>query len=230
MQDQYLSVLAGTGLFADIGRTELEIMMNCMQPRICEFKKNDLITVAGDRFDSIGILLKGEAVVARDNAAGDRTIMNFLKPGDMFGEMVVFSRNSVWPATVIAQEACAVFFLAREKIVGECGNVCSWHQTLIQNMLRIVSERALALYKRVEYLSIRSMRGKLGTFLLEQYQKAGREDFELPMNRNELAEFLNVSRPSMSRELSRMRDEGIIDFRLSRMRIKDLKALRDLAE
>lgn len=200
------------------------------QPRIREYKKNDLITVAGDRFDSIGILLKGEAMVTKENAAGDRTIVNFLRPGDMFGEMVAFARNSVWPGTVIAQYPCTVFFLAREKIVGRCGNVCSWHQTLIRNMLRIVSEEALKLYGRLEYLWIKSMRGKISALLLEQYQQTGKAEFDLPMNRNEMAGFLNVSRPSMSRELSRMRDEGIINFHRSGICIRNLAALKQMVE
>ncbi|NPV92698.1 MAG: Crp/Fnr family transcriptional regulator [Firmicutes bacterium] len=205
-------------------------MMNCMQPRICEYRKNDLITVAGDRFDSIGILLRGEAMVTKDDAAGNRTIMSFLRPVDMFGEMVAFARDSVWPSTVIAQEPCAAFFLAREKIVGHCGNVCSWHQTLIRNMLRIVSERAMQLHRKLDYLGMKSMRGKLSAFLLEQHHRTGRLDFELTMNRNEMADFLNVSRPSMSRELSRMRDEGIIGFHLSSIRILDLETLKGMVE
>ncbi|MDI3535450.1 MAG: family transcriptional regulator, dissimilatory nitrate respiration regulator [Thermosediminibacterales bacterium] len=154
--------------------------------------------------------------------------MTLLKPGDMFGEMVAFSSQFQWPSTIQAQESCKAFFLGREKIVGECKKMCPWHRMLIQNMLRIISERALILNKKIEYLSIKSLRGKISAYLLEQYKNARNTTFTLPLNRNELAEFLNVSRPSMSREICRMRDEGIIDFHLSTVRIIDVEALKNM--
>jgi len=144
----------------------------------------------------------------------------------MFGEMLVFSRASTWPANVQAQNSCTVFFIQREKIIGECEKMCSWHRTLIQNMLVIISERALMLNKKLEYLSIKSIRGKLSKFLLEESKKAGNLTFMISMNRNELADFLNVSRPSMSREMCLMRDEGIIDFHLSSIKILNVEALK----
>jgi CRP-like cAMP-binding protein len=94
----------------------------------------------------------------------------------------------------------------------------------------IVSERAIALSRKVEYLSIKSIRGKISTYLLEQYKKAGKAIFMLPMNRNEMADFLNVSRPSLSREMCKMRDEGIIDFHRASILVKDVRALIRMAE
>jgi DNA-binding transcriptional regulator LsrR (DeoR family) len=82
------------------------------------------------------------------------------------------------------------------------------------------------LNKQVEYLTIKSIRGKISTFLIEQYNTFGSLTFVLPMNRKEFAEFLNVSRPSLSREMSRMRDEGIIDFHMSAVKIIDLDRLK----
>jgi len=216
-------------LFTGIAREELISLLNCLNPKICSYKKNDYITIAGNKFDSVGVLLEGEATVNKENAAGNRTMMTILKPGDVFGEMAAFSKRSVWPATVQAQEACRVMFLAREKIVGECEKVCPWHNMLIQNMLRILSDKALMLNRKVEYMTIVGIREKISTFLLEQYKKAGKTTFMLPMNRKELAEFLNVSRPSLSREMCRMRDDGIIDFHMATVKILNLDRLKDNA-
>ncbi len=175
-------------------------------------------------------MLSGEAVVSKENAAGNRTIMAILKPGDLFGEVVVFSHKSVWPATIVAQKPCLAMFLSRRKILGQCENICSWHSTIIENMLKLISDKTLMLNKQVEYLSMKSMRGKISSFLIEQSEKALNTRFILPMTRHELADFLNVSRPSMSREMGRMRDEGVLDFHKSSFYIKDLAALRQMAE
>jgi len=213
-------------LFRGINDEELSYLLNCLNPKIIEYKKNDYIAIAGDRFDSIGILLKGEASIIKENASGSLTIVDILKPGDLFGEVLVFSDQSFWHSTIQALKDCRVMFLTREKILGECKNVCSWHKMLIQNMLRIISEKALILNRKVEYLTMGSIRGKVSRYLLEQFRKTGKTTFTLPMNRKELADFLNVSRPSLSREMARMRDEGIIDFHMSTVKIVDLEKLK----
>lgn len=224
------SVLPEAILFDGIDVNDLSVMMGCLKPRICEYKKDEYIAIAGDKFESVGILLTGEAAIIKENVEGNRIVMAILQPGDMFGEMVVFSSNSIWPSTVVAQQDCKVFFLSKNKIIGQCERICPWHRTLILNMLKTVSERALTLNKKVEYLTIKSMRGKISVFLLDQYKKTGKTTFVLPMNRNDMADFLNVSRPSMSREMSRMKDEGIIDYHLSTFKIKDIDALRSAVE
>ena len=225
--EKHMQILSGALLFRGIEKSDLNSMLQCLRPKVRSYKKDEFVTIAGDIFEGIGLILTGEATVSKENASGDRVMLSLLAPGDMFGEIVAFSGQSSWPATVQAQAACEVLFLPREKIVGECEKVCPWHKTLIQNMLKIVSERALMLNKKVDYLTIKSMRGKICAFILEQYKKTGNTIFTLDMNRNELADFLNVSRPSMSREMCKMRDEGVIDFHLSSIRILNLKALKE---
>lgn len=205
-------------------------MMGCLKPRVKQYKKDEYIAIAGDKFESVGIILNGRAAVIKENFEGNRVVITILEPGDMFGEMVVFSRNSLWPSTVVASQDTEVFFLTRDKIVGECANMCPWHRAIIENMLKILSEKAFTLNKKVEYLTIKSMRGKISAFLLEHYKKTGKTTFILPVNRNDMADFLNVSRPSMSREMGRMKEDGIIDFHRSTIKINDLDALKKMVD
>ncbi len=111
-----------------------------------------------------------------------------------------------------------------------CAESCPWHKALISNMLKIVSEKALMLNQKVNYLTIKSLRGRISAFLLDHYKKARQTTLTLPLNRNEMADYLNVSRPALSREMGRMKDEGLIDFYLSTFRILDLDALKRYAE
>jgi CRP-like cAMP-binding protein len=230
MLKNYTDILQKSALFNNIKADDLLTMLDCLKPKIIKFHKNDLIAAAGEKFENMGIMLSGEAAVIKENAAGNRTMMAILKPGDLFGEVVVFSYNSVWPATIVVQKPCLAMFLSRQKILGQCANVCSRHRTIIENMLKHISDKTLMLNRQVEYLSMKSMRGKISSFLIEQCDKAEKTTFVLPLMRNELADFLNVSRPSMSREMGRMRDEGVIDFHRSTIRIKDIAALKRMAE
>ena len=228
--EKYSGEYSKSALFRGIAPQDIVSMLYCLQPRISGYRKNEIVINAGERLDSIGMVLSGEAVVIKENSAGNRNMMMLLGPGELFGETVAFAGSPRWPATVQALTACDIMFIPIGKIVGECEKMCSWHRGLISNMLRIIAERALMLNKKVEYLAIRSMRGKLSAYLLDEYKRAGTATFSLSLKRNGLADFLNVSRPSMSREMSRMRDEGVIDFHLSAIMIKDLDGLKRMLE
>ncbi|HOV80671.1 MAG TPA: Crp/Fnr family transcriptional regulator [Bacillota bacterium] len=227
---KWAKILSECVLFERISPDELDAVLACLNPEVSSYRKNEWVTVAGEDITGLGIVLSGEVVVTRENAAGNRIVMSVNGPGEMFGEMAAFSGSGVWPATVTARRPCTVMFLPPGKLAGSCEKACASHKQLILNMLKIVSGKALLLGRMVEYLSIKSMRGKISTFLLEQYQKTGRNMFMLPLKRDELADFLNVSRPSLSREMGRLRDEGIIEFHRSSVKIKDLEALRRMAE
>ncbi|MFX4262913.1 Crp/Fnr family transcriptional regulator [Pelotomaculum propionicicum] len=217
-------------LFRGITPDELNIVFGCLKPKVSSYEKNEWVAAAGEKFDGLGIVLSGEVVVAKENAAGSRVIMAVNGPGEMFGEMAAFSGEGVWPVTVSARTACTVMFLPAGKIVGNCERLCASHRQLVINLLEIVSGKALMLHRKLEYLAIKSLRGKVSSFLLEQYKRAGRATFMMPMKRNELADFLNVSRPSLSREMCRMRDEGVIEFHMESIKIKELESLRSMAE
>lgn len=216
-------------LFDGIDDDELPLMLKCLQPIKARHEKGGYITIMGEHLRGIGVVVSGKAAVIKENAAGDRVVMTILEPGDLFGEMAAFASEPRWPATVQALEASIVLIISRDRIVGQCANACSWHETLIRNMLRIVTEKALVLNQKVMYLTIKSMRGRISAFLLDHYNRQRTAIITLPMNRNEMADFLGVSRPSMSRELSRMKEEGLIDFHLSTFRILDLDDLKRYA-
>ncbi len=226
MYKQWLNIMLKSPLFYGMDERQLNIMLECIKPRVIKYNKDEFIALAGSNFIGIGIILSGEAMVVKENAAGNRVIISLLKAGELFGEMVAFSGKGKWPATVIAQEPCTVIFISPTAIVSQCEKLCNSHQLLIMNLLKILSQKALMLNRKMEYLSIRNIRGKISHYLLEQYKHNGKAMFTLSLNRNELADFLNIPRPSLSREMCRMRDEGLIDFHRSSIRINDLENLK----
>lgn len=227
MYTKWLNILEKVKLFENIDIDELDKMLICLRPRLVSYKKNEYITIEEDKFTGIGILLQGEVIVTKENAAGDRVIISKLKEENMFGEMIAFSNKHAWPASVIAVTDCVVLFLPPDKIIGNCPKMCIGHKLLIQNMLKIVSQKALNLNKKIEYLSMKTIRAKISTYLLEQYNMSKKNKFIIPLKRNELAEFLNVPRPSLSRELVKMKNEGLINFHKSSFEIIDFEVLKE---
>ncbi|MCT4618296.1 MAG: Crp/Fnr family transcriptional regulator [Marinisporobacter sp.] len=226
MYAKWLDILMKVKLFETIEANELNNMLLCLRPTKGSYKKKEYITIAQDEFTGIGIIVEGEVLVTKENVAGDRVIIAKLNAGNIFGEIIAFSNQNQWPATVIAVTDCTILFLPTEKILGNCPKMCIGHKRLIQNMLKIVSQKALQLNRKIEYLAMKSIRTKISNYLLEQYHRIGKNKFMIPLKRNELAEFLNVSRPSLSRELIKMKEEGLIDFHKSNFEITDLSELK----
>jgi CRP-like cAMP-binding protein len=222
-----IETILKTQLFNGFTEDMLRKVLPCLNPRVMHFKKGESIVFAGSPFTGIGIVNSGEIVLAKESIAGNRMILNVLKEGDMFGEMVSFSEKKVWPASATAQSDCTIVFVSPEKVITQCDKYCSHHTILINNLLHIMSKKALQLNRKVEYLTFKSLRSKLSAYLLEMHKTTGKLMFVLPMNREELADFFNVARPSISRELVKMKDEGLIDFHKSTFKITNLEAIRN---
>ena len=218
--------LYGCSLFAGIPPRSVDVLLGCFRPVSLAVRKGEFLCAEGAPQQGVGILVEGTAQVARDLGSGARAVLGLLEPGDLFGEMTAFSGHADWPATVEALSDARALYLSPRFITEQCGRTCiGQHQALTANMLRIVSEKAMNLNRKVDYLLMRGMREKLAAYLLEMRRRTGRTTFDLPMDRASLADYLHVSRPSMSRELGRMRDEGLIEFYRSSVRLLDPEAL-----
>lgn len=228
MYTLWLPALKACGLFTGFSDAEIMVLLSCFTVTSRKYRKGDVVCTAGRPQEHIGIVLAGEIHVQKEDYHGNRLIIGHFGPGEMFGEVSAFARTGQWPNMVLAGHDSTVLFMPYARIGSPCKKLCSAHPLLINNMLGIVAHKALIMNSRINYLKIKSMREKLATFLYEQYQRTGNRTFDISLNRDELADFLNVSRPSMSRELGRIRDLGLIDFYRSSFTIKDLEALRQL--
>lgn len=227
MEKEIIKKLAHSVLFKGIPEKDIKKILPCLDPLKKVYERNELITRQGESFSRIGLVLSGRANVLREKASGLRLVMENIGPGDLFGEIAAFAGGDRWPATVQSTERTEIIFISKEKLVSGCEHACNWHQKLTANFVAIISARAMMLSNKIEYLTIKSMRGKIAAFLYDQYIFEESLEFDIGMNRNEMADFLNVSRPSLSRELKRMKEEEIIDFHLSEFRILDFKSLRE---
>ncbi|MDA3846752.1 MAG: Crp/Fnr family transcriptional regulator [Vallitaleaceae bacterium] len=225
---EYSAALQNNPLCKDMNAEELDYVLKCLKPKVRHYLTNDIIAVGDTEFTGVGVIISGEVLITKELVTGYRHIMAKLGPKNLFGEMIAFSDKKVWPATVTALTDTTVLFLPPNMIIGTCSKMCQGHTKLIINMLAIVSNKALRLNRKVEYLTIKGMREKLVTYLLEAYKKSATNVIQINLSRSELAEFLNVSRPSMSRELARMKDEGLIDYHKSSFRIIDLDRLTSI--
>jgi CRP-like cAMP-binding protein len=224
---ELISVLQSSPLFSGIDNKSLSIMLDCLKPKIRRYKQREIIVAYGQPFQGIGIIATGKVALTKEMYSGNRIMMGILNAGDIFGETVAFSDNRVWPMTVIAHEDCVLLFLPPDKITGTCSNICESHNTLIMNMLQILSQKASLLDKKIEHISAKNIRGKISSYFLDIYRQTASDTFMIPMKRHELADYLNIPRPSLSREMAFMRNAGIIKFNGSLITINNVLSLED---
>jgi CRP-like cAMP-binding protein len=230
MYHEWIKTLSSSPLFQGISPEALDAMLKCLKPKIQHCKMREIVVVYGQPFHGIGILARGKVALTRDSFSGNRIILEILDAGDIFGAMVAFSDKKVWPVSVITQEESDLLFLPANKIFGNCANICSSHSTVIKNMLNVLSNKALMLNKKIEYLSAKNLRSRLSSYLLDVYRQVETASFKIPMKRHELADFLCMPRPSLSRELGLMRDAGIIEFNGHSIKINNILKLEESVE
>ena len=221
----WLPVLKETRLFRDMTPEQLAVLMPCFQATVRPFSKGDLLCLTGQEQTTIGLVLSGRILVQKEDGNGGRLIIGVFGPGDLFGEVAAFAGSGRWPNTVQADSAGHVLFIPYAKISSPCCVACDAHQVMTRNMLRILADKAMNMNQRIGFIRRKGMREKLAAWLYDQYRQAGSKTFHTTMNREALADYLNVSRPSMSRELGRMKQEGIIDYFKSSFSITDPERL-----
>ena len=140
--------------------------------------------------------------------------------GSLFGETYACMGLPKIPVSVEAVEDCIVLLLDINLMLRTCDNACQFHQRLISNLLKIIATKNMMLNRKMSYITHKTIRGRLLAFLEDQAERAKSNIFEIPFNRNELADYLCVDRSAMSRELGRMKKEGLLDFNRKTFRLQ----------
>jgi CRP-like cAMP-binding protein len=219
------AALGGCPLFDGIPEPQLAGLFSCLGAAVRKYDRGGIPLVEGQKLNTIGIVLSGEVEVAHEDAAGNRHIIGRIGPSELFGETFACAGESKSPVTVTAVVPSEVLDVDFGRLVRPCGIVCPRHQSLITNMLRILAEKNVRLTRKMDVLTRKTIRGRLAAYLLSEMQRAGYLEFEIPFDRNGLAEYLSCDRSALSRELGHMKDEGIIDFRKNLFAVLDAASL-----
>ena len=209
---KYISVLKNSKLFHGTEESDIYSILNCFQAKVLHYKKGEYIIRHGDIINNIMILLNGCLCIQRDDYWGNRSIVNIVNIGEMFGEAYTAHDSKPILNDVTAIKDSSVIFLNINKVLNICSSSCQFHSYIVQNLYFAVSEKNQLLVQKLGYMSKRTTREKLISYLSDQAKIQGSNSFTIPMNRQQLADFLSVDRSAMSKELCKMRDEGLIVF------------------
>lgn len=200
-------------MFNGINESEIEGMLKCLNARTMLYKKNEYILRNGETVNSIGMVLEGLALVEKEDIWGNRTIISEISPGSLYAESYACLSKLPAEISVIASDNTTVMLFDIRRILTTCSSSCGFHTKLIQNLLYTIAQKNVLLTKKMEYISKKTIKEKLLAYLSSEAMKAGSPTFNIPFNRQELADFLSVDRSALSSEISRLQKKGIISCR-----------------
>ncbi len=210
---QYHQILQACPLFSGISKDDLLRMLTCLGATYVRFDKRFDVFSEGAPAEHIGILLSGAAQMSQVDYYGNRSILGNVKAGEVFAEAFACADISAMPVTITATEPCEVLLIDSRHILHTCENACAFHQQLIFNLMKELATKTISLHRRAEITSKRTTREKLLAYLMLCAKEAGSDSFDIPFDRQELADYLEVDRSGLSTEIGKLRDEGILESR-----------------
>ena len=208
-----------TPILNDITDSEWEQMLELLCVRTDKYAKNTVIFRAGMTVCEIGIVNSGSVNIENIDPWGNKSILGNVSAGGVFAETYVLCKE---PMTVyaVAAENSEIVFLNIDRLLSAENSEYTWYLKLLKNILTLSSQKNLALSSRIFFTGSKTVRGRVSAYFSAIYTKTGRATFQIPFNRQQMADYLGVERSALSKELCKMRDDGLIDFYKNTFKIK----------
>ncbi len=218
MQD-HIKALKQSKLFSGVGDEDIPVMFSCLGARLQQYRNGEYVLRQGEHLSELLVVVEGRLLIQKDDYWGYRNILGQVRVGEIYGDSYVSPESGVLLNDVVAAEDSCVYFFDAKRVMTTCSSACRFHTLVVQNLFWAISEKNMDLVRKLDYMSRRSTREKLIAYLSEESRIQNSSEFTIPFNRQQLADYLSVDRSAMSAELGRMRDEGLIDFKLNRFRL-----------
>ena len=212
-----LSVLRSNPLFRELDRDRLDRQLQVMKAEKTRSARGEMLLRLGEPIRRFGVVLSGSVQVCVDDIEGSRMIMAEVAPGISFGESLCFLRTKESPVYIFASEDSEMLWLSTEALFFDPGD--AFLAELQGRFTAALAAKALTMNNRIQVLSRLSLRGKLTAYFTELAAAQGSNEIRLPMNREDTAAYIGANRSALSRELAKMREEGLIDYHKNQIRI-----------
>ena len=203
--------MTSSPLFRDIAPADLASLLDCLDARERAYEKGAWLLRRGEWTDRLGLVLSGTVHILREDFWGSRSIVGLAGPGEIFAESYALAGEPL-EVSVLAVSDARVLFLRVETALTGCGQ-------LTRNLTALLAEKNLTLTRKMRHMARRTTREKLLSYLSAQALRSGGPEFDIPMDRQQLADYLAVDRSAMSAALGKLRDEGVLEFRKNHFRL-----------
>lgn len=210
-------------IFREIPEKHIEAIIDAQNYSVEEYHKDQVMFQESDPCYDIGLIIDGCVQIERIYQSGNRIVMKKLYEGDVFGEALIFSSESFYPATVIARSYCRVVFVNKKDII----TLCTTNAKVLENFITLLSDKVIMLNERLRSTALKTVSHKVVDYILEKYKKSQSNVITLKETKEDIAAFMGIPRPSLSRELLKLQEQGTITFDRRSITILDLERLEE---
>ena len=204
----------------DISIESLEKMIPCFRPIVKRYEKGETILNAGSATERMGLVLDGSVTIESNDAWGNRTIISHVERDQVFAETYALLENEPMLVDVTASEVSRVLFLRSGRIQGLTNSLRPWVLKYIANLLTISAHKNLILSGRSFHIAPKTIRGRVMAYLNSVSLQKNSREFDIPFDRQQLADYLNLERSALSKELGKMQRDGLISCRKNHFTIR----------
>ena len=198
-------------LFSGMDAQQARKVLEALSPRIRTYARGETICRAGETVSALSVVLAGRATIELCDAWGNRSIIERLEPGEVFAEAYACLPGEPLMVSVTADALTRVMHIDVNRLLAM--GLVPEQTMLTTNLVRIMARKNVTLSQRMMNISARTIRARLLSYLSQQAIRAGSNRFTIPFNRQELADYLGVERSALSAQMSKMKEEGLIDYR-----------------
>ncbi len=204
--------LANTLLFRGMDPSDIDEMLGCLLAKECTYKKGEILFPEGSPTEQIGVVLIGRVIIELGDVWGNNSVLSSIGPGGIFAETYACIPGEPLMVNVTAAEDTEALLLNIRRVLEPCSKVCPYHVRLVRNLLALCAGKNLQLSRRVLHTGPKSIRKRLLSYFSECIKRTGSYSFDIPYNRQQLADYLSVERSALSNELSIMQRDGLIRY------------------
>ena len=199
-------------VFAGIEEKDLDALLLCLNAYTRRYRAGEFVLLDQDEVRHVGLVLSGKVHALKEDSLGHKTLLAYLEAGEVFGETFAVKKEPESYVSFYAAANTQVLFLSMEHLLHPCKLNCPFHERLAENVFHLLCEENLRLIEKIEVCAKGSLREKILAYLNILARKQGQKYITVPLNRTEMASYLQSNRSAMSRELAEMKAEGIIDY------------------
>ena len=231
----YVSKIKNTILFRGMSEKEISDALEGLRAVTKKYKKGATILHAGSVTKRMGLVLEGSVTIENNDVWGNRTIFSHVGKNQFFAETYGLLANEPMLVDVVANEDCHILFLSigsldrgfsdqESRNRGFPGQE-SWIAKIMSNLLIISTQKNLTLSGRIFHTAPKTIRGRVMSYLNSVSIQKGMTEFDIPFDRQQMADYLNLDRTALSKELRKMKDDGLIDFHKNHFHLKETTEL-----
>jgi CRP/FNR family transcriptional regulator, dissimilatory nitrate respiration regulator len=219
----YIDNITKTTLFKNFTEGDIISLFSKVPYKIEHYSKGAVILAEDEVCDTLNMILEGNVEVQKMDSTGKVLTIAEFGTGEIFGEMLIFADRNTSPINAISKNKTTVLLMNKKSVIGLCQN----NSSFLMEYLRIISNKAMILNLKLKEVTLKTIRQKICEFILNQYKEQKSLKIKLTMTKKDWADKIGVQRPSLSRELIKMKEEGIIDYDKDNILIKDLDSLEN---